>query len=523
MSEAFDAYAWLSPAELPAGLVAPQNITTLRWATAGYATRGTDLPASTPWLPRVLGDVTLAQSAIDGLGFGGVVALATGEIPLWDGDNALADLDRYGVADNRALRLRVLPVANAVASDFGQPFSAAVLAFQGVARSVRRGANQRGSIEVGDITDRFAVPLQPLRYLGTGGLEGGPELKDAPKPVTLGRVYNLAPVYVGRVNLGDGLLDTYQVHWRSFQALDAVRIRGVEQTLVGTAPGVGQARAWLAQGVFQLGGSPDGAVTADVRGDAVGGYVGTTAGIVKRLLESLNPGLGTQDLDATSFAFADVDLPGEIGIYIGAQPVTAAAVLGDICAGSGAVVAGGRGGLVRIFDPIARAAAQFTLEPQQILACEPVPLPATLRPLPIAVAIGWRPNRFPLGQDVAGAVPAAVRQQLTSAASGPERVLALATLARQAQQRDLVLPGLYWAQADAAARAQRWRDWIEHGPRCVRIVTDRYLGQVELGQVGRFAYPGSGFDTGALGVVLGWREQLAGRRLELTIVTIPES
>jgi hypothetical protein len=50
----------------------------------------------------------------------------------------------------------------------------------------------------------------------------------------------------------------------------------------------------------------------------------------------------------------------------------------------------------------------------------------------------------------------------------------------------------------------------------LRVVTDRYLGQIEIGQIGRVTYPGFGFDEGFVGVVVGWRERLAARRVEIT-------
>ncbi len=78
----------------------------------------------------------------------------------------------------------------------------------------------------------------------------------------------------------------------------------------------------------------------------------------------------------------------------------------------------------------------------------------------------------------------------------------------------MALPGLYATEAAAAARAGRWRDWIERGPRLVAVTTDRYLGQIEIG---RIAYPAYGLDAGISGVVVGWREALGGRRVEIIL------
>jgi hypothetical protein len=67
------------------------------------------------------------------------------------------------------------------------------------------------------------------------------------------------------------------------------------------------------------------------------------------------------------------------------------------------------------------------------------------------------------------------------------------------------------------ARAEKWRALLEAGPRMLRVVTDRFLGQVEIGQIGRVTYPAFGFQNGFVGVVVGWRERLSARRVEITL------
>ena len=84
------------------------------------------------------------------------------------------------------------------------------------------------------------------------------------------------------------------------------------------------------------------------------------------------------------------------------------------------------------------------------------------------------------------------------------------------------LPGLYWAEADALARAAKWRAWLEAGPRVFQATTDRYLGQIECGDIGTLIYPAYGLDGGARVVVVGWREALGVRRLTLILITLQE-
>ena len=45
----------------------------------------------------------------------------------------------------------------------------------------------------------------------------------------------------------------------------------------------------------------------------------------------------------------------------------------------------------------------------------------------------------------------------------------------------------------------------------------------EVGAIACTAYPAYSPDTGVRCVAIGWREALGGRRLTLTIVTLPEA
>ncbi len=414
------------------------------------------------------------------------------------------------------MRLLSLPVLNARASDFGTSLAAASLPFTGILRGVERGGDFRARLALGDVTERMATPLQPVLFQGTGGQEGGLELKGRPKPVTLGQVFNIAPVFLGNVDLGAGSLPTYQSHWRAIAGHDAIRIRGVAQVVVSEGtPTVGQARDYAALGLFQLGAAPDGDVTADLRGDSDPIYVNSIAGILRRMLESLGLAYDTAEFDTTAWAFAEADLPGIVGFHQGATLTTTLAAAEEILAGSGAMLAAGRGGKLRLADPLATDAPQFDLPSACVLSCEPLPLPASLRPLPRVIAVRWGRNHAPLS-NMAGSVAAADRQRLSQEGSFARAESSLIT-SRVAQQREISFPAAYWTEAEALARAEKWRTVLEAGPRMVRVLTDRFLGQIEIGQIGRITYPAFGFDEGFVGVVVGWRESLTARRVEITL------
>jgi hypothetical protein len=243
--------------------------------------------------------------------------------------------------------------------------------------------------------------------------------------------------------------------------------------------------------------------------------VNSIAAILRRMLESLGLAYDPADFDSTAWGFAEADLPGIVGFHQGATATTTLAAAEQILAGSGAILAAGRGGKLRLADPLASDAPQFDLPAECILTCEPLALPASLRPLPRAIAVRWGLNHAPLS-NMAGSVAAADRQRLSQAGSFARAESSVIT-SRVAQQREMTFPATYWTEAEALARAEKWRAVLEAGPRMLRVVTDRYLGQVEIGQIGRVTYPAFGFQNGFVGVVVGWRERLLARRVEITL------
>jgi hypothetical protein len=509
-----------APLALPPYAVPSRTILTLRLANAGYTTGQGDDPANTLYRPALMGDIEVSCSAVNALGIGGRVALGVAQVEVDDATGSLLPQVAFGTADGRRVTIRTAPVSDRRAGNYGTALGSAPIAFAGVMQRIEHAPGHRARLTITDASERLAVRLQPARFAGTGGLEGPATLGGRPKPVALGVNRNVSPVPVGDVDLGDGDLQTYVVHSAAVQDITAVRIRGVEQTIVGTAPGVGEARVWTASGAFQIGASPDGAVTCDVVGDASAGAVASTSGILQILLTEFGPALPTTSLNLASFAQADTDLPGDVGVWQPAEETTAAAVADRILAGCGAVLTGGRDGRVRLVDLMAAGDAQFTLDLGRILSIAPVDLPAALRPLPWVVAIDYDRNNTEM-TDFAGAVTDADRARLSAATQGPARAESSSISAWVAQQREMRLPGVYANEADALARAQRIRTWLETPPRLFRVQTDRYLGQIEVGDLGAIGYPGYGLAQGAGVVVLAYRETLAARRLELVVATVP--
>ena len=514
----FFPYGFLPEATLPDGAAEDQAETPLRFATAAWHSDTADVPRSTAWPPRILGDVEVAQDVLGGIGVGGVVALTAAELIVSDQDNWASDLARYSTADGRDAEIRVAAVTDPRASDFGTPLRDTVMAWRGTVRRVERLAGRRARVSLTDPTARLEAPLQPARYTGAGGLQGSAALADRPMPVCMGRNFNVAPVYLGNVDLGDGALPTFQSHWRAVVAHDAVRIRGVEQTPTLTAPGVSEFRDWPALGVFQIGSTPDGTVTCGVRGEAAG-YPNTVPAVIWALCSTLGPQMVTSDRDATSWIFAEADLPGEVGFYQGATDIRALDAVQRVLSGCGAVLCGDRAGALRLFDPFtADQTIQFDIPASGVVdEPEPVSLPDLLAPAPYEVSIAWGANAAPVA-DIAAGADADLWQRLADGVA-PVALYTSSTInQRVAQPRVLRLPAVYADATAAQARAEVIGTWLEGGARAVSITTDRYLHVINLGDVGRVTYPGYGLDAGFIGVVVAMREDQNKRRVTVTLV-----
>lgn len=160
--------------------------------------------------------------------------------------------------------------------------------------------------------------IQTTAYAGTGGAEGGADLKNVLKPLGFGVVHNAEPVMVDQTNL------VMQVHERLVNSFAAVYDQGVVLTLDGAdvadyaallawTPVAGKWKACKACGMIRLGAIPVGPVTVDFTGDATGSYVSGGAEIIKRIAEWKAPSI---TIDTTAFSDAQTARPWNCGLYL---------------------------------------------------------------------------------------------------------------------------------------------------------------------------------------------------------------
>jgi len=190
-------------------------------------------------------------------------------------------------------------------------------------------------------------PVQETLYAGSGGLEGGTDLEDSPKPLTFGLVENLTPVLVDRTNL------IYQCNDGPINAVFEVYDGGSPLTNVGdiaditaaTVP-AGYYRTQITGGYIRLGAAPEKALTMDVEGATTGGYAETAPDIIYRLCIS-HTDLAEADLNMWSFFTARLDSRrATCGVYITGQTVQS--VINELMASIGGAWTFNREGLLTL-------------------------------------------------------------------------------------------------------------------------------------------------------------------------------
>lgn len=503
--------------EIPSSAKTVTTIATLRFSSHGYTTSPSDSPANTHFEARLLGDVNFEQSISIGGGSLGRAALGFGEIALHDGDGSLfTTLQGYAV-DGRALRIKV---ANGNGARIGNwpAIAGFSTVFAGTAIGLRRDARAI-RVRLRDTLSKLQVPAQASTFAGTGGVEGPPNLKGIPKPQAWGQVFNVTPVYLGVTDLGAGTLATFAVHYRAIDAVSAVRERGGALTEVTSGtPGIGQYRTFPALGVFQVGFTPAGTITADVRGDASPFYAFTVGKLVRRIATDIAAFSSSTDFDDASFDDFDFAREGAVGIYVAAgERLEAIDLVERLAGGAGGFLTQTRAGKLRIGVLAPPDVTPHTsLDAADIRNLAPADLPDTIDPPPKRTEVGYSLNYTPsddLAASISGDLRSWLAQPWRSAAAFSGTVAATYALAP-----NMALFGSAFAdEAPAQAMADAFLALYAPGRRRFRLVTGRYLGQLELGYTVNVTWPLYGLSSGWRGIVEGIREDWFRGVVELTL------
>lgn len=492
------AYGEMGYGDADAGVSA--GVVTLRWSDRGFTTRASDAPASTHYDARLAAEVSIERRIAGRSGIGGLVR-TTGQVSLINADGALDALTRDYSIGGRRVRLLIGRPGDALA-DFGAVFT-------GVAREPQTGTAHM-VLQISDGAAKLEVPVNQTVYAGTGGTEGGSDLKGKPKPRGWGHVYNISPPLVDAAGL------VYQANDGPISDVPAVYDRGVALTKVVGAPAAGQYSVDAAAGTFTLGATPAGTVTCDALLDASGaGYVDSTADIVLRLLGLA--GLASDEIDPASFSNLDSAAPAEVGIWTGTEPRTVDELIDTLLAGVGAFGGFNRLGAFSVAvlaEPVGTPKDAFG--ESDILDLEILPLPPEVEPLAWRCAVAWQ-RSYTVQDDLAASVSAARRtfaaQGVRVAASQDGSILSRHLLARDYSP----LEDHYAQEADAQAEAARRFSLWSRGRRQARLKLPARAMARALGDLVRLEHRRLGFGAGLDARVLALRLERARVQMEVLV------
>lgn len=338
VNDPFSAKRYL--AEIGAYNIAGTATTTVRVSDHGLVTGSGDSPAKTLYEARIVEPISFERSMFSAGKIGGLSTTNFGTLVLGNIDGGLDAMAGYAF-DGRAVIIKIGSDTDAY-SDF-------TTIFTGTADSIEFD-DALIAVRLKDKQLLFETPVQGTLYAGSGGTEGGDDLKGKPKPLTFGKVNNITPV---RVDVANAI---YQVHDGQIEAINAVYDNGV---LVDAADYTND----LTNGRFTLDSVSTGTITADVQGAKPSGSYKSTADQIIRLLVTTYGGLADPgDLDTASFTALNTANSNVVGIYV-SSATTMQAVLDAIANSVGAFYGFKRDGdfqVGRVEAPAVSADAAFT-------------------------------------------------------------------------------------------------------------------------------------------------------------------
>ncbi len=468
---------------------------------SGYISLSTDAPANTVWEARLQSGYNFEASLFRGEEPEGGSDTGRGEIVINNADGFYDSSARLGF-DGRIVEVWT--------GKKTWPFALFAKQFEGTVEHLEW---TEGHLTMKARDKRFNTErsIGVVLYPGTGGLGGNSDIKGLPKPQIYGEQYNVRATLVDPANL------VYQIHDRLTSAIFAVRDKGVALTADGnvstasvltTTVSAGTYVTNLSTGVFKLGASPSGLITADVRGDAVGGYVSTTAAIVRRIITTRLTGQSISDpggLLTSSFDTLVSTQAATVGIAVAPNSKTSD-VLNALMVGIGGFwyfTRAGKFAVGRLENPAGLTSTR-TITDAEISSANPPRRTAAIPSWRRRVA--WQQLGVAQSPDaLAGSVSDADRAYYSQIARFSEaNDSSVLTVHKLAQ--DKVTPGLFAASADADTEVTRLlalhktlRDFYEVG------VTDAMF-EFNLGQIVKLTYARWDLSTGKNFLVVGISE-----------------
>lgn len=445
--------AWAN-ASLPDGEEGQTGITQLSFSDRGYTTKPSDALANIFYDGRADVPLVVERSIPISPDTERRASVQFGAVELINSDGYLDTMLQLYAIDGR--RVRVLGgLASYAYADFGTIFDGVATGWEADLERVR--------ISLRDSSYRLDLPLQQSLYAGTGGLEGTSDVQGKPKPLCFGKCLNITPILIDPANW------VYQFHSRQAQAVLAVYSRGAAVTasgadyptyaaLASATITAGQYATCLAQGLIRINfNTGAGVVTADVQGDAVGGYVSSAAKIAKRMLNDFG---GFADTNLRTVSFDQLhNLQGAvIGWYSGSEAITTAEAVSQILASVSGYWLAERDGRIAVgrLDAPDASNPSLELDATDMIEVTRLPLPDALYPPNYRRRTVYQRNwTLQRGEDLAGSVTADRRNFLTQGTRLSTAIDASVQTKYLQTTDPEPLPSFFDSAVDAASEAAR--------------------------------------------------------------------
>lgn len=421
--------------------------------------------------------------------------LSVGDISLNNSDGYFDSLIQTYAIDGRKINIRLLKSP-------ADSYTSSISVFNGVGVDWV-AIKDTMTLRVRERSYNLDVPLLTL-FGGTGGADGTSANQGHPVPQAYGICRNITAELIDSAKL------IYRFHDRTASAVLAVYDRGApitagssyaDYTALSNATTAAGHYDWCLSSngsFFRLGSSPSGSITADVRGDAEGGYVGTAGSIIKRLMLR---GSLLSDLNSGSLTVIDTNMPGEIGCYFNSQTNISAAI-DQICTGTFTFwgdIGDGLLGVYQLTDP-ALSTPTYEVNEYSILGeLEPVNLPDNFGPTVWRRRVAYQLNWTPMsGTDIVPAptITEARRKQLQD----PNRLASIGISNRQVKNLLAVdaptLVSMFDNYSDGAALAQTLLDLYSPGRGLWNVPVGLFGYQIRLNDVIFLKWPRFGLNNG---------------------------
>lgn len=419
-------------------------------ATAEFITGASDQPANAPFRGTLQQALDYSRTISGDDGFSGF-ASGQGSMSVLNLDGRYDFLPQFYALDGRDQEIRI--------GTRDVPYRDWFTIFKGTAAGFH--LEDTLYIDLQDYGHKLDVPLQPNLFAGTGGKEGGDDLKGKPKPRAYGYCENVTPVLVDATTL------LYCVHDGRVQDIavfaDQVALTNEGDvvdaaTLIAASITSGRFKTCLAEGLFRLDYELDSTtITADVQGDATDGdFAATIPAIVRRMAET-----ALTDEEFYEPAFAAYAATADFEACYFADPGSTVTIRQAVARvlGYGSFASFRRIGkfaIGRVEHPAGRTPSLF-IEKRHVLkdTLRRERLPSGLFPPPHRVKVGWGRNNTVLsGPGIENGASAARRAFATEELRYAVAESA-ATKVNHPLAQERVIAGYLRNEADAQSEASR--------------------------------------------------------------------